>query len=114
MSPVGPELVAAALALNSPFGAYRATVRRLSWKWFLAIHLPIPFIFVLRISAHYTYSFIPWLAVGAIAGQLSGAIVWRRFRRRRATITAAAQAADTAFLGAAQPVRVERRSASLD
>ena len=76
MSPIGPELVAAALALNSPSAPIASTVRRLSPKWFLAIHLPIPLIFVLRVSAGYGYSFIPWLFVGAVGGQLVGARLW--------------------------------------
>jgi hypothetical protein len=84
VSHTGLELVAAALALNLPFGAYRATTRRLSPKWFLAIHLPIPFIFVLRVGAHYGYAFIPWLVLGALAGQIAGARLWAWHRQRRA------------------------------
>jgi hypothetical protein len=58
------ELVLAAFGANLPFGAYRSTVRRLGWRWFLSIHLPIPGIFLLRTSAGYSYWFIPWLFVG--------------------------------------------------
>jgi hypothetical protein len=80
----GPALVCAAVALNLPFGAYRATVTRFSVRWFLAIHLPIPFIFLLRISAGYGYSFIPWLFVGAVSGQIAGARLWSWRGERRA------------------------------
>ena len=69
---IGPALVCAAVALNIPFGAYRATVATFSVRWFLAIHLPIPFIFLLRVGAGYGYSFIPWLFAGAVGGQLAG------------------------------------------
>jgi hypothetical protein len=64
----GPALVCAAVALNIPFGAY----------------LPIPFIFLLRISAGYGYSFIPWLFVGAVSGQIAGARLWSWRGERRA------------------------------
>lgn len=81
---IGPALVCAAVALNIPFGAYRATVATFSVRWFLAIHLPIPFIFLLRVSAGYGYSFIPWLFAGAVGGQLAGARLWRWRSERRA------------------------------
>jgi hypothetical protein len=91
-NPTGIELVAVALLLNIPFGAYRFTVRKLSWRWFLAIHVPIPAIFILRISAGYGYQFIPWLLAGAIAGQILGSrlfAIWHARRHRIGEIAAA-------------------------
>ena len=41
--------------LNLPFGYWRASVRRLSAQWFLAVHLPVPLVVALRI-----YSDIGW------------------------------------------------------
>ena len=77
------ELVLAAFGANLPFGAYRSTVRRLGWRWYLAIHVPIPAIFLLRTGAGYSYWFIPWLFVGAVSGQLLGAWLLRTWRARR-------------------------------
>jgi hypothetical protein len=77
------ELVLAAFGANLPFGAYRSTVRRLGWRWFLAIHVPIPAIFLLRTGAGYSYWFIPWLFLGAVSGQLLGARLLRAWRTRR-------------------------------
>jgi len=63
--------------LNIPFGYWRANVRRFSAQWFLAIHIPVPFIIALRIWSDigfiwYTYLFL----VGAFfLGQQSGALV---------------------------------------
>lgn len=36
------------LLLNLPFGYWRANVPKMSLKWFLAIHIPIPFVVLLR------------------------------------------------------------------
>ncbi|MEK6531746.1 MAG: hypothetical protein AABZ23_04545 [Deltaproteobacteria bacterium] len=65
-------LIAAALVLNLPFGYFRAGAKKFSLKWFLYIHLPIPFIFLLRRFAGIGAEFIPIIAAGAIAGQLIG------------------------------------------
>ncbi len=65
-------LVAAALALNLPFGYLRSRTKKLSIMWFLYIHLPIPFIFVLRTLAGFGVKFVPIIAAGAIIGQLLG------------------------------------------
>ena len=79
------ELVLAAFCANLPFGAYRATVRRMNWRWFLAIHLPIPAIFLLRTAAGYSYWFIPWLFLAAVSGQLLGSRLFAVWRGRRAS-----------------------------
>lgn len=34
--------------LNIPFGYWRENVRKLSLSWFMAIHLPVPFVALLR------------------------------------------------------------------
>lgn len=65
-------LTLAALVLNLPFGYLRVKVKKFSVMWFLYIHLPIPFIFVLRTMAGFGYKFIPILVVGAVLGQLLG------------------------------------------
>ena len=63
------------LLFNIPFGYWRARVKKFSLQWFLAVHLPVPFIIVLRIYsgigfAVYTYIFL----VGAFfGGQQTGA-----------------------------------------
>ncbi|HID80008.1 MAG TPA: hypothetical protein EYH48_00535 [Aquifex aeolicus] len=35
--------------INIPFGYWRSKVRKLSKEWFLAVHLPVPFIVFFRI-----------------------------------------------------------------
>ena len=38
----------AILVLNLPFGFWRAGVRKFSVPWFLAVHLPVPFVVYIR------------------------------------------------------------------
>jgi hypothetical protein len=45
--------------LNLPFGYWRASVRKLSPQWFLAVHLPVPLVIALRI-----FSDIGWKPIG--------------------------------------------------
>ena len=61
--------------VNLPFGYWRASLKKLSFKWFLAIHLPIPFVVILRFVFHlgfqlYTY---PFLVTAFFFGQFVGA-----------------------------------------
>ena len=65
-------LMLAAFILNLPFGYLRAPAKKFSVKWFAYIHLPIPFIIVLRLFAGMSYRIIPLLIVAAIAGQVVG------------------------------------------
>jgi hypothetical protein len=84
-------LVAAAVVVNLPFGAYRVSVSRFSWRWFLAVHLPVPLLFLLRFEAHVAAWAIPLLVAGAVLGQYLGG----RFSPLRRTC------ADTPVAGAA-------------
>ncbi len=92
--------VASSFALNIPFGMYRSRLRKFSLAWFVAIHLPIPFIILTRISLGVSPWLIPAGLAFALAGQEFGARIapagWRAIgdalnaERRRAK--AAAQA----------------------
>jgi hypothetical protein len=71
------------VAITVPFGAYRSTVRRLSAQWFLAIHLPVPLILLLRLASGHTSRIIPLLVVAAVVGQLLGSWAYTRLRAAR-------------------------------
>ncbi len=58
--------------INFPFGYLRNKTKKFSLKWFLCIHLPIPLIFLARISAHLSYRYIPLFVLAALAGQILG------------------------------------------
>ena len=65
-------LAAFALAINLPFGHLRSKAKTYSLRWFLCIHLPIPFIYFLRKILMVTVPAIPLLVVAAILGQVWG------------------------------------------
>ena len=76
-------VVAVAIAVNLPFGAWRTTTRKLSWQWFLAIHLPIPAIFIIRRAAGFGWAFVPLMVACAVTGQLLGGWLYARLRPGR-------------------------------
>lgn len=61
-----------ALVFNMGMGCWRKTVRKYSWKWFLAIHLAVPLVFLLRTEAGLSISYIPELVLFSVAGQMLG------------------------------------------
>lgn len=71
-------LLAFALGSNLPLGYLRETSRKFSARWFILIHLSIPFIIVLRLMLGFGWSVIPFTLACAVAGQILGA----RYRRR--------------------------------
>jgi len=63
----------ATFLLNLPFGWLRRNERKFSFKWFLYIHLPIPFIIALRLWLKINPWWIPLVIAVAVAGQVIGA-----------------------------------------
>ena len=76
-------VAAAVLVLNLPFGFWRASVGRFSRQWFLAVHIPVPFVIALRLLSGLGFQLATFpVMVGAFfAGQLAGGLVWRVLRR---------------------------------
>ncbi|MFL6257451.1 MAG: hypothetical protein ACJ74T_20795 [Pyrinomonadaceae bacterium] len=62
------------LLLNLPFGYWRASVRKLSPQWFLAVHLPVPLVIALRIYSGLGFKLISFpVIIGAFfLGQFVG------------------------------------------
>jgi uncharacterized membrane protein len=79
---VGLGVFAAVVLLTFPFGWYRASVRNLSARWFLAIHVPVPFVFLVRTAAGLPLTFIPLTCLAFAAGQILGSRAARWWRRR--------------------------------
>jgi len=72
-----------AFAIDVPFGYLRAPQKKFSFKWFLYIHLPIPFIALQRIFFGISYYYIPIFLVTAVLGQIAGKIIYNRVLRIR-------------------------------
>ncbi|HBG93241.1 MAG: hypothetical protein A3J81_06940 [Nitrospirae bacterium RIFOXYB2_FULL_43_5] len=60
------------LLLNIPFGYLRGKTKKFSFKWFLYIHLPIPFVLLARILSNTDMTYIPLLVLAAVIGQVWG------------------------------------------
>jgi hypothetical protein len=71
-------LVILALVISIPCGYIRQNYAKYSFMWFLLIHLPIPFIVLLRVKAGLDWRFIPFTLAGSIAGQILGGALSRR------------------------------------
>ncbi len=71
-----------AFLLNLPFGYYRAGTRKLTWQWFVAIHLPVPLIFVARITSGVSWEAIPFIISFDLVGQLAGGMLRTALGRR--------------------------------
>ena len=70
-------LLLGALVLTLPFGAWRARTRRLGRAWFLAVHLPVPLIFLLRWMMELPVPYIVVSLLGTVGGQLLGGRIFR-------------------------------------
>ena len=69
---------------NIPFGYWRTNVKKMSLQWILAIHIPIPFIILLRITtnigfASYTY---PIFIAAFFLGQFSGTTIFHFLKEK--------------------------------
>jgi len=58
--------------LNMPFGYLRGKTKKLSFKWFLYIHLSIPFVLLARILSNIDMTYIPLFVLAAVMGQVWG------------------------------------------
>ena len=72
------------LLINIPFGYWRSNVKKFSLQWFLAVHVPIPLIVVLRIYSDigfiwYTY---PFLIGSFFFGHRVGGYILNRLKQR--------------------------------
>ncbi len=73
----------AVFIINLPFGFWRKNVEKFSLQWFLAIHLPVPFIIALRIMAGIGFKFItyPILLGSDLLGQIIGGKIYLNYIR---------------------------------
>ena len=72
-------LLAMALAVNVPLGAWRRSQRKFSPSWFAGIHASIPLLFAARLQLDVPAWVIPVEIAFVVAGQVLGSRlpVWR-------------------------------------
>jgi hypothetical protein len=80
-------LAAVSFLCNLPLGRWRASLKKFSAAWFLAVHLSIPFIILLRIKMGLSAWFIPFSLGAAVAGQLVGGNCGRNREKQAGTYT---------------------------
>jgi len=70
---------------NIPFGYWRANTKKYSFQWFLSIHLPIPFIIILRMIYSLGFKFITYpVLIGAFfSGQFLGKIIFTKLHSNK-------------------------------
>lgn len=78
-------LVLLAFMISVPCGYIRQNYTKYSFMWFLLIHIPIPFIVLLRIEAGLSWHYIPLTLGGSVAGQILGGHLSRRRKQNDKT-----------------------------
>jgi len=63
--------------INLPFGYFRAGYKKLSFMWFLFIHLPVPFVIYIRhfFGVELSWGLAPFLFGSYFLGQFLGRII---------------------------------------
>ncbi len=75
--------------LNIPFGYWRANVKRFSWQWILAIHVPVAIVIALRFLTKIGFGWYTYVVlVSAFAlGQQTGVMLLKQLRMRTGTVS---------------------------
>lgn len=72
------SLLLFALFSNIPLGYLRMGSPKYSVRWFIYIHLSVPFIIGLRVANNISWQMIPFSIALAVAGQMIGSRLYRR------------------------------------
>ena len=72
------SLLLFALFSNIPLGYLRMGSPKYSVRWFVYIHLSVPFIVGLRIANNLSWQMVPFSIALAVAGQMIGSRLYRR------------------------------------
>jgi hypothetical protein len=72
------ELMLVVFIINLPFGYMRSKATKFSRQWMMAIHIPVPLVFLLRIFSGLNWTVIPLLVLSDVAGQLAGGKLRKR------------------------------------
>ncbi len=58
--------------LNLPFGYWRKATRKMSKEWFLAVHTPVPAVFLVRLFSGASIFHVPLFVISFFFGQFLG------------------------------------------
>ena len=72
------ELMFIVFLINLPFGYMRSKATKFSKRWMMAVHIPVPFVFLLRVFSGLNWTVIPLLVLSDIAGQIAGGKLRKR------------------------------------
>ena len=72
------NLLAFSFIVNLPLGYLREGSQKYSLRWFLFIHLSIPFIIAIRLAYGFGWGIVPFSLACAVSGQLVGGRMYRR------------------------------------
>ncbi len=75
------SMLAFSIFSNIPLGYLRMGAEKFSVRWFVYIHLSVPFIIGLRISNNISWQVIPLSIALAVVGQMVGSRLYRRRQR---------------------------------
>jgi len=69
--------------LNLPFGYWRDNVRKFSFQWILAIHLPVPLVILVRLMSHVGWHWLSYVffVMAFFTGQWMGGLIHRKHRQ---------------------------------
>jgi len=65
-------LLAATFLVTLPFGAWRVRCHRYSFRWWLSIHLVIPFVILMRVWGGFSRLYIPLFVASVLLGHFVG------------------------------------------
>ena len=65
-------LLAVTFVITMPFGAWRARCRKYTVPWWLAIHLVIPFIILMRLWGGFSFVYVPLFVASTVLGHIAG------------------------------------------
>jgi hypothetical protein len=70
---------AAIFIINIPFGYWRASVRKFSWRWIVAVHFPVLIAIALRVYEHIALRLatLPLFVAVFFTGQWIGGRLWK-------------------------------------
>ncbi len=80
-------LITAVYLLNLPFGYWRRNTKKFSRDWILAIHLPVPVVFLMRVLAGVPISHIPIFVLAFFLGQFSGGKIRIKLKEKLGELT---------------------------